>query len=136
MGYKNKGPLTPGQEVQLVHWQRETMFPAELLPESFNDTVESFFSFVSPYSLRMPFADYKHVVSIKDNNYTILDMNTICHVIRSRNANELGWDMEMYVKFQESIETISLKVLELISAEEMRLKGGKTIAMPTIAAEA
>lgn len=136
MSYKNNAPLSPQKEIELVRWQRETEFPKEMLKPDFKSIVEECFLYVSPYSLRMSLDDYKKILMIEDDSYSILDMNTICHVIRSRNAHDLGLDIDDYIQLQEAIEPISRKVLELISEKEVSLRGGKTVDLSSFTAQA
>lgn len=120
-------------DIQLAKFQKETMFPADLLPEGFSDLVKECFRYTSPYVLRMSLDDFKALLSITDNRYNVLDMNTIGHVVRSRNANELGLSITEYLEMQERFEVISRKVLEMVNDEQRRLSlpQSKLMQIPT-----
>lgn len=105
-------------EKELTAWQNETIFNKEMLPENFHELVNEVFAFNSPFQLKMSIDFYKQIVEERDNEYTLMEISCICHVIKIRNADELGMTMSEYVKLQEDIEVIAKEYLTIVSGKQ------------------
>lgn len=138
-------------EKQLVKWQNDTIFNKALLPGNFSDLIAEAFAYNSPFNLRMAVDYFKQTVENRNNEYTLMEMGTILHVCKLRNAHELGMDMPEYVKFQEDIEVLSREYLKIVSGKQESIQrklqatirseqsvpeGKKTVAFPKPTAQA
>lgn len=123
----NKAPqgmttmLTERINGELMQWQRDTLFPSELLPDNFGDLIREAFAFNSPFQLRMPIDDYRTIVTQNGNKYSVLDMGTIGHVLKLRTARELDMEMPEYVELQANIENIAKEYFSMVELEKERL---------------
>lgn len=120
-------------EQEILAFERSTMFPAEHLPEQFNDWKKEAMRFYAPSALKMVPADFRKLY--KETVYNIEDMGTLINIMERATMKNLDMVFEDYDFYQMTIEKLANTWKEIVEPEQVRLQR-KYQAMARIATPA
>lgn len=102
----------------------QQVFPAEFLPEDFSHYKHAALQYESVVSINLPWSVYKaFVMKSSNDNYTLLDVATVCNMMERRTPAELTPIIdENYYSVMDRIQKIGEKWRELEAPIQERLK--------------